>query len=93
MARSYKLTRQAQYDLKRIAAFGAERFGKDRTRIYISSLRQRFVAIAEAPLRWPVVDDEPSLRKSVHQAHTIYYSAHDSVVVIVRVFGHAAPPL
>ena len=84
----YRLSRRADSDLEEIAHYGIETFGIEQARRYRDGLKAHLTGIAQAPMRYPRIDDiRPGYRRSVYERHAIYYRLEGSHVLIVRILG------
>jgi len=88
----YRLSKAAEADLMGIALFGEENFGVARSDRYRDQLKQRFLTLAEHPLRYPTVNHiRKGYRRSVCGVHSIFYRVDDSVVEIMRILKNQYP--
>lgn len=88
MKASYKLSQEAEADLKRIYRRGFEEFGETRADQYFRDFFERFELLAEQPMMYPAADDvAKGLRKSLCGRDTIYYEIVDQQVVIQFIIG------
>lgn len=84
----YRLSRGARRDLLDIAAYGAQRFGREQAIRYRDLLKQHFERLAENPQHYPAVEHlRTDYRRCVCGAHAIYYLSRPDDVLIVRVLG------
>ena len=84
----YRLSRRAESDLEEIALYGIETFGIEQTIRYRDGLKAHLRAIAQAPMRYPKIDNiRPGYRRSVYERHAIYYRSEGNRVLIVRILG------
>jgi len=87
MAR-YRLTRAADRDLERLFDFGIDRFGLDRALDYVGGMKRQFEAVAENPALYQSVDHiRPGYRRCVYRTHSLYYTAGQDGVIIIRILG------
>lgn len=85
---SYRLSADAEEDVRRLYRRGIINFGPARADKYFDGLFARFDQIAEQPLQYRAVDEiRPGYRRSVYGAHSIYYRIGDDHVEIMRVLG------
>lgn len=91
MAR-YRLTRAADRDFENAFEFGIDRFGFTQALDYQNGMKERFSRLAEQPdLYQPVDHIRKGYRRSVYQAHSIYYKLDDDLVLVVRILGREDP--
>lgn len=84
----YRLTKKAAADFEEIFAYGVLSFGLDQAEAYAEGLEAHFRALAEQPRLFQAVDHiRKGYRRSVYQAHSIYYRIEPRRIVIVRVLG------
>jgi toxin ParE1/3/4 len=90
----YRLTREADADLKAIADHTIEQFGVAQARKYSEALFKAFDTLAVFPLLGADQNQiEPNLRRFVHASHSIYYWVDDGEVVIVSLLGPGQDPM
>ena len=88
----YILSKQAETDLRNIAIYGIQQFGIMRAECYRDDLKDRLSQIAETPLRYPAIDHvSVGYRRSVFEAHSIYFRIVLDGVFIVRILGREDP--
>ncbi len=88
----YRLTRAADQDFERIFEFGIDRFGLEKALDYQRGMTQRFGELAEQPELYQAVDHiRQGFRRSVYEAHSIYYKIDEGFVLIVRILGSENP--
>lgn len=86
---SYKLSKKARADLKRIWSYGVKTHGSQRADQYIQGMLDRFAQIAAQPYLYPAVDFiRAGYRRSVYGTNSIYYRINDDIVEIMAVLGH-----
>jgi toxin ParE1/3/4 len=91
MAR-YELSKAADKDFEDIFNFGLDTFGIAQALDYQVGLEQRFAELAEQPGLYVAVDDiRQGYRRSVYNAHSIYYRVETKYVLIVRILGQQDP--
>lgn len=91
MAR-YRLTHAADEDFERIFEFGIDQFGVEQALDYQTGMMTRFEQMAAQPELYQAVDHiRPGYRRSVYQAHAIYYKIDEGFVLIVRILGRENP--
>ena len=91
MAR-YKFTQAADQDFENIFNFSINRFGLTQALEYQNKMKERFVQLAAQPDLYQAVDHiRQGYRRSVFQAHSIYYKTEDDLVLIVRILARENP--
>ncbi|MEM5492556.1 type II toxin-antitoxin system RelE/ParE family toxin [Hoeflea sp. AS16] len=91
MAR-YRLTKAADQDFERIFEFGIDQFGLAQALDYQNGMKQRFDKLAVQPNLYQAIDHiRQGYRRSVYQAHSIYYRIDDELILIVRILGRENP--
>ncbi|NQW01928.1 MAG: type II toxin-antitoxin system RelE/ParE family toxin [Rhodospirillales bacterium] len=89
---TYKLSKDAEDDLKRLYRHDAQQFGIDQTDSYFDALFEQFEQLVAEPLRYRAVDEiRPAYRRSVYGAHSIYYRINQDRVEIMRILGRENP--
>lgn len=85
---SYRISAAADDDLDRLYIHGALKFGLEHTERYAAGLIEHFGLVTAAPLLYQAVDHiRTGYRRSVYQAHAIYYQIDGDDVAIIRVLG------
>ena len=85
---SYRISKTAKADLKRIYRRGVREYGEARADQYHQAFFQRFAEIAGQPYLYQAVDDvREGYRRSVCGVDSIYYRIVDGVVEIMSVLG------
>lgn len=86
---SYRLSIEAEEDIKRIFLYGVERFGIQQATKYYDMLFECFHKIASNPFLFPVVLNYKNIeRYCVCGVDTIYYNiAFDGSVEIITIIG------
>ena len=70
---SYKLSADAEEDIRRLYRYGIQNFGLAQADTYFDGLFARFDQIAEEPFLYRAVDEiRKGYRRSVYGAHSIY---------------------
>ncbi|MET0086415.1 MAG: type II toxin-antitoxin system RelE/ParE family toxin [Sedimenticola sp.] len=84
---TFSLTRAAKNDLRGIARFTEERWGRAQRRHYLKGLDEAFGMLANSPNLGNACDYiEPGLRKYPFQSHVIYYDLpYNNQILVVRV--------
>lgn len=86
MTKPFVLTRKAKADLKAIAIYTEERWGRDQRNLYIKQLDDAFRLLAGTPLAGKdCTDIKCGYRKFPQGSHIIFYrSGSNRVIEIVR---------
>ena len=82
---TFSLTNAAKNDLRGIARFTEERWGRVQRRHYLKGLDEAFGMLADAPkLGNPCDQIEPGLRKYPFKSHIIFYDllSYNQILVI-----------
>ena len=84
---TFSLTHAAKNDLRGIARFTEERWGRAQRRHYLKGLNEAFRMLADSPKLGNACDYiEPGLRKYPFQSHVIFYDLlSDEEIQVVRV--------
>ena len=84
---SFSLTNAAKADLRNIARFTEQKWGREQRKHYLKGMDDTFHLLADSPsLGAPCDYIAPELRKHPFQSHVIYYDiASTARVLIVRV--------
>jgi toxin ParE1/3/4 len=84
---SFRLTVKAKSDLKAIAIFTEQRWGKDQRNLYIKHMDDAFRRLTDAPMTGAACDYiKSSYRKSPQGSHVIFYRMDgDNCIEIVRI--------
>ncbi|MBS8272402.1 type II toxin-antitoxin system RelE/ParE family toxin [Thalassospira tepidiphila] len=91
---SYRLSKRAEDDIKRIYRYGIETFGQKQADIYFDALFEKFDSIAQAPSIYQAIDAiRPGYRRCVFGSNTIYYRSDNNGTVIARILGREDPIL
>ncbi|MDZ4057525.1 type II toxin-antitoxin system RelE/ParE family toxin [Methylicorpusculum sp.] len=86
---SYKLSKKARADLKRIWLYGVKTHGNQRADQYHQGMLDRFAHIAEQPYLYQAVDSiRAGYRRSVYGTDSIYYRINGGTVEIMTILGH-----
>ena len=81
---------KAQDDLKNIADFSLEKWGKDQEESYLRMLQSSFQSISENPHLGRSVDDViPGLRRFLAGRHIILYFIAKDHIDVVRILHHS----
>lgn len=85
--KSFALTSKAKSDLRAIAIFTEECWGKDQRNLYIKQFDDAFHMLANAPLAGKACDDiKNGYRKFPQGSHIIFYKdGNDQRIEIVRI--------
>lgn len=85
---NYKLSKAAERDLFGIAVYGFLNFGEKQSDKYNSELKEKFQAISDNPLFFPIADTKNgTFHKCVFKKQTIYFTFENNLVTIVRIIG------
>ena len=88
-----RLTQAADADIEAIAEYTIQRFGVRQARIYRDGLWNTFDILAEFPeLGARQEHVGPSVRRFVHESHSIYYELGESEILILRILGRGQDP-
>lgn len=84
---TYRLTRQADADLKDIYRYTRRTWGNAQAARYARQMQQRFRLLADQPHTGTTREDlqPPGLHSFVHGSHVIFYQPQPYGVLIVRV--------
>jgi toxin ParE1/3/4 len=83
---SFTLTGKAKSDLKAIAIFTEQRWGKEQRNLYVKQMDDAFNRLADAPMTGTVCDYIKSgYRKFPQGSHVIFYKKESSCIEIVRI--------
>ena len=83
----YRATAEA--DLRRVAREPRAAWGADQAATYTYQLREHIKSLREFPLRFPVFESRPAMRRMNSGRHGVFYLMLDDAVEIIRVL-HAA---
>ena len=85
---SFSLTNAAKADLRNIAEFTEQKWGREQRKHYLKGMDDAFRRLADSPALGASCEYiAPDLRKHPFQSHVIYYDiASTTQVLIVRVF-------
>ncbi|APZ43454.1 type II toxin-antitoxin system RelE/ParE family toxin [Acidihalobacter ferrooxydans] len=86
--RAFSLTQAARNDLRGIAKFTEERWGRAQRMHYLKGLDETFRMLAASPKLGSVCDYiEPGLRKYPFQSHVVFYLVYlaDTEIQVIRV--------
>ncbi|EOC0418669.1 type II toxin-antitoxin system RelE/ParE family toxin [Cronobacter malonaticus] len=91
---AYRLTDEAQRDLKQIKKFTGIRFGTRHARKYLLKIRHTLEQLAREPWMGMQSTIEPGcpLRRFPCASHIIYYTAPDSGIIVLAVLHHSRLP-
>ena len=83
---SFTVSKAANTDIRRIARYTQDTWGKDQRRRYLEGLNEKFEILAEMPeLAAERCDFRPPVRIHHYEKHLIIYVIIDSEILIVRV--------
>ena len=84
--KTFVLTSKAKADLKAIAVFTEERWGKNQRNLYIKQFDDAFHLLVDAPLAGKACDYiKDGYRKFPQGSHVIFYKENKNVIEIVRI--------
>ena len=90
---NYRLSRDARQDIKDIAGYSLENFGRAVAIRYRDSLFATFGRLTEYPqMGGDFSHIRPNSRRLAHESHVIYYRITDSGVFIQRILHAAQDP-
>ena len=83
----FSLTQAAKNDLRGIARFSEERWGRTQRRHYLKGLDETFWILTDSPKLGNACDYiEPGLRKYSFQSHVVFYDLlSDTEIQVIRV--------
>lgn len=85
---TYRLSAEAEADLRRIWLHGFHEYGEAQADKYYNGLIERFEKIADQPYLYQAVDYiREGYRRSVYGADSIYYRINDDIVEIMAIIG------
>ena len=88
--RGYRLALEADQDIEAIASYTFEAWGEQQTELYLDSLAEVFLKIAESPhLGRERKEIQSGIFSRNHQKHIIFYRVSVDWVEILRVLHHA----
>jgi toxin ParE1/3/4 len=91
---SYRLSKLAEDDIRRIYRFGIETFGQRQADLYFDALFEQLDKIATSPTIYQAMESiRPGYRRCVFGSHTIYYRIDGTAVSIMRILGRENPIL
>lgn len=83
---SFLITRAAQKDLKKIAAYTQHAWSVAQRRKYLQGLDATFKLLVDNPHAGVACDYVMAgLRKQSHEQHVVFYECQDDIIVVVRV--------
>ena len=83
---AFALTNKAKADLRAIAIFTEERWGKEQRNLYIKQFDDAFHLLVDSPLAGKVCDYiKDGYRKFPLGSHLIFYKEHNNVIEIIRI--------
>ena len=89
---SYRLSKLAEDDIRRIYRFGIDTFGQQQADIYFDALFDQFDKIAQAPAIYQAIDFiRPGYRRCVFGAHSIYFRMENDTALIMHILGRENP--
>lgn len=91
--RNYRLSGDARQDIKKIADYSLENFGRDRAVRYRESLFSAIERLAQYPqIGSDFSHVQPGYRRLAHESHVIYYRITDPGIFVQRVLHAAQDP-
>ena len=91
---NYFLSKLADKDLGKIAAYTIQQFGIQQSKTYRDGLFKTFEMISGFPL---IGSDQSQIKKNirrlVYEFHAIYYRVDENQVLILRILGPGEDPL
>ncbi len=89
----YILSTEAQNSLRKIQIYSTTKFGKERTRQYLTDIRKKMKALAENPSRGIIRED---LKVGYHSdfigSHTIYYKIQSTHIDVIGILHQSMDP-
>ena len=83
---TFKISREAENDLRKIARYTQDNWGRERRRKYLSSLNSKFDFLSKNPLITREHKEfNPAVRIHNHEHHLVVYIDFQSHILIVRV--------
>jgi toxin ParE1/3/4 len=84
---SFSLTNAAKADLRNIARFTEQRWGREQRKLYLKGMDDAFSRLADSPALGVSCEYiAPELRKHPFQSHVIYYDIVSATkILVVRV--------
>lgn len=91
MIRKLSFSKEAERDLREIAAYTLRTWGHEQAGRYVRGLRNEIAALRTAAMRHPRHDDLiPGMRRRKSGHHLVFYLANDDRVLVVRVLHERA---
>lgn len=88
----YRLSRKAEDDIQKIAAYGIKTYGLEMARDFRDGLVRQLNTIAQVPLTYPAVDDlMVGYRRCVYRTISIYYRIDETEIFVGRILGRQDP--
>ena len=85
---TYKLSSDAEDDLKRIYSYGLKTFGEKQADLYLDQLLDCFETIVDSPFSFVSVDNiYPGHRRCVCGVDSVYYRIGNDFIEIVAIVG------
>ena len=90
---TYQLTNKAEQELEAIYEYSLRHFGYETAYAYLSGFHDCFIMLAEYPT-WgrDYGFIFPALQRYEYRSHSIYYTALEQGILIVRVLGNRQDP-
>lgn len=80
---TYRLTRQAQSDIKAIYRYTQEYFGENQARDYLEGLECSFDLLTDNPHLGRLWDGQK--RRYIYKSHLVYYRLLEDEILITRI--------
>lgn len=91
--KKFILSPEAQNSLTNIRAYSVKKFGTNRTKVYLQSIRKRFQELAENPSRGMIREDlKIGYYSSFISSHTIYYRLQPAHIDIIDILHQSMEP-
>jgi len=79
----YRLTRQAQSDIKAIYHYTVENFGEEQAKEYLNGLGYSFDLLTDNPKIGRLWDGKG--RRYIYKSHLVYYRILEDEIIITRI--------
>ena len=84
---SYKTTPRAKEHLRQMWLYGSDNWGEAAANDYIATFVTHFEHLVAYPKAYPVFEDDPEFRRSVHRDKNVFYSISGEDVEISAILG------
>lgn len=82
----FRVSKLAESDLRSIARYTQNEWGREQRRIYLDGLNDKFETLSQSPtIAAERQDFEPPVRIHTHEKHLIVYVIDDGGILIIRV--------